>query len=424
MKRLAFLLIILAASLTCRSQDNIRLQEAFYDAEYFLMRGDYSDALPYYQGIFVAMPDNASIAFRLGLCYLNIEGSKNLAIEYLEKASQKLTGKYREGSLRQTEAPYEALFFLGDAYRINYMFEKAKDAYSRYRQTILPSDIGNLMFVDQQIASCNNAPALMAEPVRFTVEEVDDILNDVNDNFFPVVSPDGKAIVFMTSMKFYDAIMFSRFMRNEWTPPVNITPELQSDGDHYVSCLTADNTMMLLSKDDNINSDIWMSRFDGMRWEPARKLKKEINTKYWEAHGFITEDGSTLIFASDRPGGFGGLDLYTSKLGTGGEWGIPVNMGPEINSPFNEDRPFLINGGKTLFFASQGHRNMGGYDIFRSQIQYNGLWGTPENIGYPLNTPDDNIFFCPADNGKAGYISIYARDGGSGKADIYRIRFK
>jgi tetratricopeptide (TPR) repeat protein len=424
MKRLAFLLIILAASLTCRSQDNIRLQEAFYDAEYFLMRGDYSDALPYYQGIFVAMPDNASIAFRLGLCYLNIEGSKNLAIEYLEKASQKLTGKYREGSLRQTEAPYEALFFLGDAYRINYMFEKAKDAYSRYRQTILPSDIGNLMFVDQQIASCNNAPALMAEPVRFTVEEVDDILNDVNDNFFPVVSPDGKAIVFMTSMKFYDAIMFSRFMRNEWTPPVNITPELQSDGDHYVSCLTADNTMMLLSKDDNINSDIWMSRFDGMRWEPARKLKKEINTKYWEAHGFITEDGSTLIFASDRPGGFGGLDLYTSKLGTDGEWGIPVNMGPEINSPFNEDRPFLINGGKTLFFASQGHRNMGGYDIFRSQIQYNGLWGTPENIGYPLNTPDDNIFFCPADNGKAGYISIYARDGGSGKADIYRIRFK
>lgn len=424
MKRLAFSLIILAASLVCRSQDNIRLQEAFYDAEYFMMRGDYYDALPYYQGIYIAMPDNASIAFRLGLCYLNIEGSKNLAIEYLEKASQKLTGKYREGSLRQTEAPYEALFFLGDAYRINYMFEKAEEAYKRYRQTILPTDIENLMFIDKQIASCKNAPAMMAEPVRFTVEEVDDILNDVNDNFFPVVSPDGKAIVYMTSMKFYDAIMLSRFTRNEWTPPVNITPELQSDGDHYVSCLTEDNTLMLLSKDDNINSDIWISRFDGMRWEPARKLKKEINTKYWEAHGFITEDGSTLIFASDRPGGFGGLDLYISKLGADGEWGIPVNLGPEINTPFNEDRPFLINGGKTLFFASQGHHNMGGYDIFRSQIQYNDLWGTPENLGYPVNTPDDNIFFCPADNGKAGYISLYGRDGGSGKADIYRIRFK
>ena len=137
MKRFAVLLFILAIGFTARSQDNTRLQEAFYEAEYFLMRGDYSDALPYYQGIYTAMPDNASIAFRIGLCYLNIEGSKNLAIEYLEKASQQITAKYREGSLRQTEAPYEALFFLGDAYRINYMFEKAREAYCRYRETLL-----------------------------------------------------------------------------------------------------------------------------------------------------------------------------------------------------------------------------------------------------------------------------------------------
>ncbi len=424
MKRLALSLIILSAALVCRSQDNIRLQEAFYDAEYFLMRGDYADALPYYHGIFTAMPENSSIAFRIGLCYLNLEGSKNMAIEYLEKASQNLTGKYREGSLRQTEAPYEALFFLGDAYRINYMFEKAREAYSRYRQTLLPTDVENLMFIDQQIAACNNAPALMAAPVKFTIEEVDDIINDANDNFFPVVSPDGKAIVYMTSMKFYDAIMFSHFVRNEWTAPVNITPELQSDGDHYVSCITSGNTMLILSKDDNINSDIWTSKYDGMRWEPARRLKKEINTKYWEAHGFVTEDGSTLVFASDRPGGFGGLDLYVSKLGPDGEWELPVNMGPEINTPFNEDRPFLINAGKTLFFASQGHRNMGGYDIFRSDIQYNGLWSTPENLGYPLNNPDDNVFFCPADNGKSGYLSLSDRNSGAGRADIYRISFK
>ncbi len=110
------------------------------------------------------------------------------------------------------------------------------------------------------------------------------------------------------------------------------------------------------------------------------KLKKEINTKYWEAHGFITEDGSTMIFSSDRPGGFGGLDLYTSKLEQDGEWGKPVNMGPEINTPFNDDRPFLIKNGTILFFASQGHYNMGGYDIFRSDLQYN---GSVEQTGQP-----------------------------------------
>lgn len=424
MKRFALLLFILSIGCITRSQDNIRLQEAFYEAEYFLMRGDYSDALPYYQGIYAAMPENASIAFRIGLCYLNMPGSKNLAIEYLEKASQNVTAKYREGSLRQTEAPYEAIFFLGDAYRINYMFEKAREAYTTYRESLLPSDIENLMFVDQQIAACNNAPALMASPVRFSVEIVDHKFNDGNDNFFPVVSSDGKSIAYMTSMKFYDAIMFSKMVRNEWTTPVNITPQLQSDGDHYVSYISPAGDMVLLSKDDNINSDIWMSRSDGASWEPARKLKKEINTKYWEAHGYITEDGTTMIFSSDRPGGFGGLDLYISKLGKDGEWGKPVNMGPEINTPFNDDRPFLIKDGTVLFFASQGHYNMGGYDIFRSDMQYNGLWSKPVNIGYPLNTPDDNIFFCPADGGKSGYISLSGRDDGAGKADIYRIRFK
>jgi hypothetical protein len=225
-------------------------------------------------------------------------------------------------------------------------------------------------------------------------------------------------------MKFYDAIMFSHLVRNEWTPPVNITPELQSDGDHYISYLSPDGTVMLLSKDDNINSDIWMSKFDGTRWEPARKLKKEINTKYWEAHGYLTEDGSAMIFSSDRPGGFGGLDLYISKLNKDGEWGTPVNLGPEINTPFNDDRPFLINNGTILFFASQGHYNMGGYDIFRSDLQNNGLWSKPKNIGYPLNNPDDNIFFCPTDKGNGGFMSMTRRDEGAGKGDIYHIRFK
>lgn len=423
-KKYVLLLIMLSAGVIARPQDNLRLQEAFYEAEYFLMRGDYADALPYYQGIYTAMPDNANIAFRIGLCYLNIEGSKNLAIEYLQKASQQISAKYREGSLRQTEAPYEALFFLGDAYRINYMFEKAREAYTEYRATLLPSDIENILFVDQQIATCANAPAIMAEPVKFTVESIDNMINDSNNNFFPVVSADGKSIVYMTSMKFYDAIMFSRMVRNEWTPPVNITPELQSDGDHYISCLSPKGNVMLLSKDDNINSDIWISNFNGVRWEPAKKLSKEINTKYWEAHGFLTEDGSTLIFSSDRPGGFGGLDLYISTLGPDGEWGTPVNLGPEINTPFNDDRPFLIDNGKLLFFASQGHYNMGGYDIFRSELQSNGLWSKPRNIGYPLNTPDDNIFFCPIPGGKGGYMSMTRKDEGAGKEDIYLVRFR
>ncbi|MCI0522889.1 MAG: hypothetical protein L0Y37_04450 [Bacteroidales bacterium] len=423
-KRLALLLVIASLGFTVTPQDNIRLEEAFYEAEYFLMRGDYSDALPYYLGIYAAMPESAGIALRIGICYLGIEGSKNLAIEYLEKASLRLTAKYREGFAKQTEAPYETLFFLGEAYRINFMFEKAKAAYSRYRETLLTTDIENLLFIDQQIASCNNAPAIMAEPVKFTIESIDSRINDIKNNFFPVISADGQTMVYMTALKFYDAIMFTRVEKGRWTPPVNVTPEIESDGGHYVSYISNSGDQMILSKDDDLNSDLWITTYDGARWQPAVKMKKEINTKYWEAHGYITEDGSTLIFSSDRPGGFGGLDLYASRLDANGEWGIPVNLGPEINTPFNEDRPFMINGGKTIFFASQGHYNMGGYDIFRSDLQPNGLWSKPQNIGYPVNTPDDNLFFCPTDNGKAGYMSLTRPGLGAGMEDIYLIRFR
>jgi len=425
MRRVAvFLILILSAGICGNAQDVPRLQDAYFEAEYFLLSEDYADALPYYQGIYAAMPDNDNIAFRIGLCYLNIEGQKNLAVEYLEKASVNPTAKYREGLLRQTQAPYEALFFLGDAYRVNYMFDKARDAYTRYRSTLLPNDKDNLAFIDQQIAGCDNAQVIMANPVKFSVESMGNTLNDSRDNFFPVVARDGKSIAFMSSMKFYDAIMYSKLVKGEWTTPVNITPELQSDGDQYVSCLSLSSNMLFLSKDDNINSDIWVSKFNGEKWEPATKLRKEINTKYWETHAYISDDGTTLIFASDRPGGFGGLDLYISKLNAEGEWGTPVNAGPEINTHMNEDRPFLVDNGKKLYFSSQGHYNMGGYDIFTSELQSNGLWSTPENLGYPLNTPDDNIFFCPSDNGKEGYLSLTRENEGEGKEDLYRIRFR
>jgi hypothetical protein len=181
--------------------------------------------------------------------------------------------------------------------------------------------------------------------------------------------------------------------------------------------------MLLLSKDDDYNSDIFSSTYNGKTWSKTVKLNKNINTKYWESHGFISQDSDILIFSSDRPGGFGGLDLYISKK-IKGEWGPAANLGPEINTMFNEDRPFLINKGKTLFFSSQGHRNIGGYDIFRSDKEANGLWSKPENLGYPINTPDDNIFFMPTAEGKEGYYSIFKESDGFGKDDIFKITLK
>jgi hypothetical protein len=303
------------------------------------------------------------------------------------------------------------------------MFEKAKEAFERYSQTLLPDDKQNRLFIDHEIKVCENAKSLMEHPIQFTETNLGETINDEKSNFNPVISADGKNIAYMTSLKFYDAVMLSTRENNKWGPPLNISPELQIDGDIFISCLSADGKILVLSKDDNMNSDIYFSSRSGNSWTKCQKLNKNINTKYWESHGFISEDGQTMVFASDRPGGFGGLDLYISRKNKG-EWGQAVNMGPEVNTEYNEDRPFLIKGGTLLFFCSQGHQNMGGYDIFRSEIQTNGLWSTPSNLGYPLNTPDDNTFFMPEGDGKSGYYPSLREGMGYGKEDIYRIVLK
>jgi len=422
-KRAVCLLFTIVSIIPAYAQESKELQEPFLEAEYFLMNEDYSDALALYLQLYEKLPENANLAYCIGVCYLNIPSKKNLSVEYLENATKNMSAKHKEGTINQIAAPYDALFELGKAYRINYRFDKAKESFSKYLATLLPDDHENIDFVKHEIEVCNMAKDLIANPVTFTEENIGEIFNDEKSNFNPLISADGKSFAYMVALKFYDAVMFSRLVNGKWTPPVNITPELQSDGDFYISCLSADGKLLFLSKDDGENSDIYMSSYNGMSWSKTIKLNKNINTKYWESHGFISEDGNQLIFASDRPGGFGGLDLYIS-LKVNGDWGPAVNLGPEVNTPFNEDRPFLINKGKTLFFSSQGHQNLGGYDLFRSDLQSNGLWSDPENLGYPINTPDDNIFFMPVGDGKSGYYSRFKETGGYGKEDIYKITFK
>ncbi len=399
------------------------LQEDFIEAEYFFVNEDYQDALPYYLQLYEKVPDNANVAYRIGACYLNINGLKNLSIDYLETAAKNLSAQHKEGTINQVSAPYEALYDLGRAYLINYQFDKAKETFTRYSGTLLPDDWENIEFVNQQIKSCDNAKEYIAKPVSYTAENLGGLFNDDKANFNPVISADGKSFAYMVSLKFYDAIMLSKLVSGKWTSPINITPELQSDGDMYISCLSSDGKVLYLSKDNNYDSNIYTSSYDGLTWRLTVKLNKNINTRYWESHGFMSDDGTQLIFASDRPGGFGGLDLYLSKK-VNGDWGPPVNLGPEINTPFNEDRPFLVNKGTKLFFSSQGHSTMGGYDLFKSDLQSNNLWSKPVNLGYPINTPDDNIFFMPLDNGNSGYYSMSKESDNSGKEDLYKITFK
>lgn len=423
-RTLMCLLLVLIATSNVFSQSYRKDQEQFLDAEYFMLYEDYSDALPYYLQLYEKYPDNLNLAHKIGLCYLNIYGQKNLSIEYLEKAAKEATADYREGSLKQNTAPYIAWFNLANAYRINYQFDKAQEAYKKYKETLLPDDTENIIFIEQQIRVCDNAREMISKPVEYIEENMGEQFNDSNSNFNPIISGNGEAFAYMTSLKFYDAVFFSQKKKGLWSGPINITPDIQSDGDLYISCLSEDGATLYFSKVKEDDSDIYMSQFDGIKWLVATKLDYNINSKYWDAHAFVTEGGATMVFASDRPGGYGGLDLYTSSKQDDGTWSNPKNLGPEINTAFNEDRPFVTEDGKHLYFCSQGHYNMGGFDFFMSAKLQNGHWKKPENLGYPLNTPDDNTFFMPVNNGKNAYISAFRQQKGFGKEDIYYITFK
>lgn len=425
MKRYLLLIFIFVAFLNfpagAQQKTTQSLKEIFLDAEYFLLNEDYEEALFAYNTILKkGYAENANINYRIGQCYLNVPGSKHLATGYLEKASKNVSNKYVEGYLKETKAPLEALFYLGTSYRINNQLDKAIEAYEKYKSLVSAKSGMPYKLAEKEIEACKFAGEMMLKPMNIDFTNLAAPVNTSAKDFFPAVSDDESMIVYNTSQKFYDAIMFSKKVDNKWSAPVNITPEVQSDGNQYVSSLSFDGNDIYLRQEDNFQANLLVSHYDNGKWSPSKVLNKNINTKFWEGNAFASKDGNTLYFSSNKKGGVGSLDLYKSVKQKDGEWGPPVNLGKNINTELNEDAPVLSEDGKRLYFVSQGHNTMGGYDIFYSDMDSDGKWKEPVNLGYPLNTTDDNLHFYPIKNGKIAYQAFYSKEG-LGKEDIFRI---
>lgn len=414
---LAFLIITFA-----NAQGTQDPKEIFLDAEYFMLYEEYVDALPGYLQLYDINPDNANINYRIGICYLNITGQKAKSIVYLEFASKFTSLDYREGNYNEDQAPIDAYYFLGNAYLIQNEFTKAARTYNKYLEFLDPSDTLNINYVKQQIAACNTAEELMQNPVPLDKKILGENVNDDNSNFSPTISGDGNSLVYMSGLAFYDAIFYSTKDGENWGPPLNLTPQVQSDGDLFTTSLSFKGNELFMARDDQFNSDVYSSKLEDGMWTTAEKLNKNINTKYWESHATISPDGKTLYFTSNRKGGYGGLDIYKSVWDEAtGDWGVAENLGPNVNTQFNEDTPFITEDGKTIYFSSQGHKNMGGFDIFYASLGDDGEWSTPSNLGFPLNSTDDDLHFVPVNDGINGLYTLYDPDLGAGEEDIYWV---
>ncbi len=415
---IAILLYLTALPVFSQNEEN--LKDAFVEAESYFLFEEYKDALPLYQRILRADPGNFNINFKIGVCYLNDSYQADRSIVYLEKAVKGISRTSKTTVFRETQAPPEALYYLGNAYRVNNRLDDAIEAYEQFKKVLDP-EIYDVALVDQQISACQVAAAQQKSPMYFLSSNLGEGINDRFEELNPVVSGDETTLAFTRRLQFYDAVFVARKENGVWSEPVNLTGDFGVDGNTYTTGISYDGTELYVYRSDNFDGNLYVSHFTGGKWSKLRKLNNNINTKYWESHASLSKDGKTLYFTSNREGGYGGLDIYRSQRTKGDDWGPAVNLGPVINSKYNENTPFITDDGSTLYFSSMGHYNMGGYDIFYSTRLSNGQWSKPVNAGYPLNTTYDDEFFVPVRDGAFAYYSKYDPSTSYGMTDIYKL---
>jgi outer membrane protein OmpA-like peptidoglycan-associated protein len=379
----------------------------------------YEQALPHYLEAQKLNAENARLNLRIGDCYLN-SGFKPRALAYLQKAYKLNPG-----------IDPRIHYLLGRGLHLN---GKWQEAIAEYRQAMPATGTkGTAVFtqdIQKKIQECENGRKLVAKPIRVFIDNAGSGVNSPYPDYCPVISAD-ESVLLLTSRRagsmggekdpesggFFEDVYQSNREGSAWGPARNLGAPVNSNGHDATVGLAPDAQRMLVYVEDN-GGDLNESNLNGTEWTKPRRLSNRINTRSHESSAAFTPDGRSLLFVSDKPGGLGSRDIYKIELEGRGP---AVNLGPPINTPYGEEGVFLHPDGKTMFFSSEGHNSMGGYDIFKSTYA-NGKWSTPENLGWPINTPDDDVFFVISASGRHGYYSSF-RDDGLGSKDIYQITF-
>lgn len=427
MKRILLLFFFLALLIDKSfSQAKLENRNKFFQAENFVLYEEYKEALPLYMELLKIDPANANLKYRIGQCLINMPGRKKEAVSFLEDAVKNINLKYKEGRYKENKSPYDAYYYLANAYRINNQLPKALETYEIFKKNMDPA-VYDTAVVNLQILSCRNAMELMKVPLYVKKVNLGSTINSRYQDVNPVVSADESVMVYSSAEQYQDALYFTKKVNGRWATPRNIIPDLGLgfEEKNFPTSLSADGRELYIYRQGaDYDGNIYVTKRDkNDKWSNLVRLNDNINTKYWESHATVSHDGKRLYFTSNRKGSYGGergLDIYVSERDSTGDWGPAKNLGPNINTVYSEESPFLGKDDKTLFFSSRGHLNIGGYDVFYSSKLANGEWSVPLNLGYPINTTDDDLFFNPVNDGYQAYYSI-DDSGGFGLQDIYRI---
>ncbi len=412
------LFIFLVASLPAQQR---AYKKEIIRANNLLEVENYQDASKIYDKLLKKYPNDRYILFKAGECFLFSENRIIDAIQVLEKAIE----MYPIRNKKSIEA-IEARFYLGQAYHLNYNFEQAVDIFEKLKTEMPGKNADALQKIEREQQYSKNAIELKSHPVDFNITNLGPFINTEFDEHSPVMNLQEDMLLFTskrgtladdgTSENAY----FSLWRDGVWVTARAI--DFNTRGNNATIGISPDGSTLLIYQSDGGIGNIYTSNFKNDKWGELEKLPSPINTMSNETHASFSMDGNTLFFTSDRPGGVGGKDIYTVTKLPNGSWGKVRNLGPEINTVLDEESPYIHPNGRTLYFSSEAHKSMGGYDIFKASIDSTGGFGNVQNIGYPINTPFDDLFYAPTiDEQRVYYAS--RREEGFGGTDIYRIEF-
>ncbi len=277
----------------------------------------------------------------------------------------------------------------------------------------------------KQISSCRFAAKAIKNPVPFSPTNLGSGVNSILSEYFPTLTADEQTM-FFTCMdnRSQEDFLISTFVDGKWTDALNMGPPINSPENEGASTTSADGQYLFFTACQNPKNlgscDLWLTFTKGDKWQPAMHMPDNVNSKYKETQPSLSADGKTLYFASNRPGGFGDMDIWKTTFEKNG-WTNPVNLGPSINTPFDDECPFIHQDGVSLYFASDGWPGMGGRDLFRSKLNEKAEWQVPENLGYPVNTVGNEEGLIVNRSGTMGYFSSDKKTnpGHLGRVDIY-----
>jgi outer membrane protein OmpA-like peptidoglycan-associated protein/tetratricopeptide (TPR) repeat protein len=404
-----FIVFLLFISFSCFSQS---LKEWVGKGDEFYARKKYSNAIQAFHQALQLNPDDAAVNFKLGLAYLYSD-TKSKAANYIDKA-------YRLNPAIDNRIDY----YLGIAFQNINDFKSAMGHFEAFKKT--NPKVASI--ADEHIAECKVADSLAQYELNVTIQNLGSVVNSPQDEYSPLISADGKKMIFTSNRgepikgaPHPEDIYATHLKNGIWEAPIKLGSSINTSENDAAASLSPDGKTMFLYYEVG-GGDVYTSNFDGTNWSKPAPLNRNINTsQYWETCASVSPDGKRLYFASNRPDGYGELDLYVSELDSKGQWGKAANLGPLINTPGNDDSPSIHFDGSTLYFSSDGHPRMGNSDIFVTELK-NGKWTKPENIGYPINSWEYDGFFSMAPDKKLAYYAT-VKEGGLGGMDIYAIHF-